>query len=221
MMSHFLCPLLLLVFLTGGSVLLVKASDHAINCGYDNFCQATQKLMSVVNDVKHHLDELSDKQATDLAELKMNLNRSLASKDVSEKLDRLSAYVRDTHDNQVKNVEELKVNLMAAISKQFEKQLEVLLSLEERLKAQNACPGVNEKLDKLAADVRDIHSKQLKDVEELKVNLNRTLVSTAAISNQMEKHSADLLRHDERLKSHDVSQTDLHKTVQSKGTFFI
>src|SRR6218665_471403 len=123
-MSQYLCHFLLLVYLTGGAVVLVTASDHSMNCGYDISCHATLKLMTSVSEMKKQLDELSSKQATGLEELKMNLSRSLAA-------------------------------------------------------------------------------------------------STAVISTQLEKHAADSLRHDERLKSHDVSQTDLHKSEQSKGPVFL
>src|SRR5688572_6510025 len=56
---------------------------------------------------------------------------------------------------------------------------------------QDACPGVNAKID-----------KQAKDFEDLKKNLDRSLASTAAISRQLEKLSADLSHHDERLKAY-------------------
>jgi len=104
----------------------------------------------------------------------------------------------------------------AVISTQLEKHSEDLLGVQERLKAQNVCPDVNAMFDKLGANASDIYSKQVKDVEELKVKLDRSLASTAAIFAQLEKLSTNLLRHDERLKAHDVSQTDLQKSVQSK-----
>lgn len=152
-MSHFLCPLLLLVFLTGETVVLVKASDNAINCGYDISCHATLKLMTAVSDIKNQLHQLSGEQTTDL--------------------------------------KVMKVNLTAAIST----------------------------LDKIAVHVSDIHIKQVKDVEELKIKLEKSLTSTAAISTQLETLSATLLRQDERLKAHDATQTDLYNFLQSKGTF--
>src|SRR6218665_3214150 len=123
MMSHFLRPLLLLVFLTGRAVELVKASDNVIRCESDNCCQATQKLMTVVSEMKNQQDERGDEQAT--------------------------------------------------------------------------------------------------DVEELKVKLEKGLASMAAISTQLETLSANLLRHDERLKTHDVSQTDQHKSMQSKWIYSV
>ncbi len=163
MMSHFLRPLLLLVFLTGRAVESVKASDNVIRCESDNCCQATQKLMTVVSEMKNQQDERGDVQATDLEELKVKLDRSLASTDV--------------------------------ISTQLEEHSGDLLSVEELLKAQNVCPCVNAKLDKLDAKASDIYSKQVKDVEELKVKLEKGLASIAAISTQLETLSANLLRH--------------------------
>lgn len=104
-MSHFLCPLLLLFFLTGGAVSLVKASesDNIIRCGYDNFCQATLKFISAVNEIKSQLDDLSGKQARDAEELKVNLNRSLASMDaISKQLGKHSADLLG-HDDRLKS----------------------------------------------------------------------------------------------------------------------
>src|SRR6218665_2594626 len=131
MMSQFLCPLLLLVVLIGGTVVLVKASDNAINCGYDVSCHATLKLMTAVSDIKNQLHELSGKQATDLEELKVNSNRSLAStvviSDMSETLGKLAAIVRGIQNKPEKDVEELKVKLdrsfasTAAISTKLDK----------------------------------------------------------------------------------------------------
>jgi len=43
--------------------------------------------------------------------------------------------------------------------------------------------------------------KQAEDLKRLKENLDRTLASTAFISKQLETLSADLSRHDERLKA--------------------
>src|SRR6218665_666086 len=250
MMSYFLRPLLLLVFLTGRAVESVKASDNVIRCEYDNVCHATQKLMSVVSEMKNQQDERGGVQATDLEELKVKLDRSLASTAVistqleehsgdllsveeclkaqlecplvNEKLEKLAANVSHIHNKQVKDAEELKGKLdtslasTSVISKQLEKHSSGLMSLEERLKAQQVCPDVNAMLNKLGAKASDIYSKQVKDVEELKVKLERSLASTSAISTQLEKLSANLLHLDERLKAHDVSQTDLHKSVQSK-----
>ena len=134
--------MLLLDFLTGGgAVVLVKASDNALNCGYAISCHATLKLMTDVTEIKNQLDEPSGKQATDFEELNVNLTRNLDPT--------------------------------------------VMIS------------DVSEKLDKLAAHVRDICNKQVKDEEEL--NFNRSLASTAAISTLLEKHSADLLKHKDRL----------------------
>ena len=170
--------------------MLVKASDNVIRCEHDNFCQATQKLMTVVSVIKNQLDERGGVQATDLEELKVKLDRSLATS-------------------------------TAVISTQLEKHSGDLLSVEERLKAQNVhvCPDVNAMFDKLGANASDIYSKQVKDVEELKAKLDRSLASSAAIVAQLEKLLENLLRHDERLKAHDISQTDLQKTVQSKWIY--
>lgn len=68
-------------------------------------------------------------------------------------------------------------------------------------------PDVNEKLDKLATSVHDIHSKQAKDVELLTVNMSSSLASMASILTQ---------RYDERLKTHDLLLTNMYKLVQSK-----
>lgn len=227
MMSQSLCPLLLMIFLTGGAVVSVRASDNTIRCGYDNFCQVTLKLTTTISEMKNKLDEqaaiiqeLSSKHTKDLEELKVILTKSLASTDVSEKIDRLDAYVRDIHKQQVNDVEELMVNLTDANSTQLKKHSEGLLSPEDRLETQNVCTDVNEKLDKLAENMRDIHSKEVRDLEELKVNLNRSLLSMGAISTQLGKHSADLQRHDERLKTHDVSQSSLYTFVKGISTFF-
>src|SRR6218665_2906922 len=92
--------MLLLDFLTGGgAVVLVKASDNALNCGYAISCHPTLKLMTDVTEIKNQLDEPSGKQATDFEELNVNLTRNLDPtvmiSDVSEKLDKLAAHVRD------------------------------------------------------------------------------------------------------------------------------
>ena len=50
-------------------------------------------------------------------------------------------------------------------------------------------------------------------LEELKANLNKSLASTAAIFTHLEKLSANLLRHDERLKA-------LEKSMQGEWVFF-
>src|SRR6218665_3689437 len=74
------CPFLLLVFLlVGGSVMLIKATDNEILCGEESDCQATEKVMTVVNKIYSKLDEKFEKQAEDLKEFKENLDRTLAS----------------------------------------------------------------------------------------------------------------------------------------------
>ena len=145
--------------------------------------------MTVVSEMKNQQDERGDVQATDLEELKVKLDRSLAS--------------------------------TAVISTQLEEHSGDLLSVEELLKAQNVCSDVNAILNKIDAKASDIYSKQVKDVEELKVKLEKGLASMAAISTQLETLSANLLRHDERLKTHDVSQTDQHKSMQSKWIYSV
>lgn len=74
----------------------------------------------------------------------------------------------------------------------------------------------SEKLDKLATSVHDVHSKQAKDVELLTASMNRSLASTAAISTELKRHSSDLLKHDERLKTHDLLLANMYQLVQSK-----
>ena len=53
--------------------------------------------------------------------------------------------------------------------------------------------------------------KQAEDLKRLKENLDRTLASTAFISKQLETLSADLSRHDERLKA----------LIESQGGMFM
>src|SRR6218665_2433940 len=87
------CPFLLMVFLlVGGYVMPVQATDNKILCGEESDCQATEKVMTIVNEINHKLDEQEqklDKQRDDLKELKENLNRNLAS--IFGHLERLSA----------------------------------------------------------------------------------------------------------------------------------
>ena len=72
------------------------------------------------------------------------------------------------------------VKLMAAVS-------QISIKLDE----QATCPGVNEKLD-----------KQEEYLKNLKENFDGNLAATRVISEKLEKLSADLSRHDERLRAH-------------------
>src|SRR6218665_1272945 len=158
MMSHFLRPLVLLVFLTGGAVVSVKASDNVIRCEYDNVCQATQKVMAAVNEMKNQQDERGGVQATDLEELKVKMDRSLASTAVIST-----------------QLEEQSGDLLS---------VEELLKAQNVCPDVNA---IIDKIDAKASDIyrkldakaSDIYSKQVKDVEELKAKFERSLASMA------------------------------------------
>lgn len=78
----------------------------------------------------------------------------------------------------------------------------------------------NEKLDKLATNVDEKLDKQAHNLELLTMSMNKSFSSTAAISTKLENHSADLVNHDGRLKTHDVLQTKTYQLVQSKRPFF-
>src|SRR6218665_1833561 len=96
-MSLSLCPLLMPVFLLiGGSVVPVKAFDNQthIGCPYYNCCQAMVKLMMAVNETKDKLDENFYKQAEDLKELKVHLER--LSVDLLRHDERLKAHNEST-----------------------------------------------------------------------------------------------------------------------------
>ena len=106
------CPFLLMVFLlVGGYVMPVQATDNEILCGEENVCQATEKVMTVVNEINDKLDEQStcpcvderlDEQAEDLKILKEILDRNLASTAfISKQLETLSADL-SRHDERLK-----------------------------------------------------------------------------------------------------------------------
>src|SRR5688572_15300718 len=120
MQSHLRCNFLLLVFLFVRAVVLVKASNKAVSCGNDTNCQALAKLMAAVNEINNKLEEPS------------------SCPDVHVKLDK-----------QAKDLEKLNVKLVA-ISTQLEKHSADLLQHDERFKANDVCPDVNENLEKLA-----------------------------------------------------------------------
>ena len=65
-----------------------------------------------------------------------------------------------------------------------------------------ACPCVDERLD-----------KQAEDLKELKKNLDRNF---ASISEQLRRLSADIVRHDERLKTHIESPGGVDNLLESK-----
>lgn len=60
--------------------------------------------------------------------------------------------------------------------------------------------------------------KQATSLEELKADSIKTLASTVSISTQLGWHSTDLLRHDGRLREHDISQGNEYQLVQSEWT---
>lgn len=82
--------------------------------------------------------------------------------------------------------------------------------INNKLDEKATCAGANEKVD-----------RQAKDLEEVNDMLDRSLASTAAISKQMERLSADLLSHGERLKAHTEtpgSAGSADKLLQGKST---
>jgi len=74
-------------------------------------------------------------------------------------------------------------------------------------------------LAQLVSTVNKLNEKLDKGLEELKTDLNKCLASTATISTQLGRHSADFLNHDTRLKEHDVSQRNDSQLVQSEWAY--
>lgn len=120
-------------------------------------------------------------------------------------------------NKQANGLEELKTDLnnslvsTAAISTHLNEKLNKQGKDLEGLKT-----DLNKSLVSTAAISTQLNvklDKQAKDLEGLTMNVNKGL---AAISAQLGSHSTDLLSHDRRLKTHDVSQINGYQLVQSE-----
>lgn len=65
--------------------------------------------------------------------------------------------------------------------------------------------------------INDKLDEQAQELKLLKANMITSLTSTTAISAQLNRRSADLLQHDERLKAHIKSSGNADQLLKSKG----
>lgn len=64
--------------------------------------------------------------------------------------------------------------------------------------------------------ITEMNSKMNNDLNVIKTNLNKVQASTDVTATKLNKHIQDLLLHDDRLRTHDMSSNSEDKLVESK-----
>lgn len=88
----------------------------------------------------------------------------------------------------------------------------------------NCCPDIQQRLLDMMNVITAMNSKlnkQATDLEVIKTNLNKVQVSTDVTSTKLSLHIQDLLLHDDRLRTHDISSSSEDKLVKSKEIAYI